>query len=187
MQQRHARKRQFVPQVPFVTAVPVIDALDHRQPAPVVKRARELRDPWAHAVGGAFRDPQSNLRLALHGVLPAVRLLEAHAEDPSDGPPPHDRPQFLRALAIGPRRGEAMPRLVVRELDVRDLARGLEVRWTVRNEARIGIRGADPRIEMLPKLGEPCLPPRNELTPLRIPRIGRPREFETGSLPEILL
>ena len=65
IQQRDARERLLVAQIPLVTMVPVVDALDHRQPAAIVQDAGELRDPGPRAVGGSFRDPQPDLRLAL--------------------------------------------------------------------------------------------------------------------------
>ena len=136
VEQRDARQRRLVAQVALVVEVPLVDALDDGQPAPIVEHARELRDPRPHAVGRAFRDPEPHLRLALHRVLPAVRLLDADAEDAADGLRPHDRAVFLRAPAVRPRRRQAASRLVVRELDVGEIAGGLHVGRAVRDEPR---------------------------------------------------
>src|SRR5207249_1091196 len=84
-----------VAEVALVVEVPLIDALDRLQPAPVVEDARELRHPRPHAVGRPFGDPQTDFRLALHRVLPPVRLFESDAEDATDRPAPHDGPQFF--------------------------------------------------------------------------------------------
>ena len=104
VQQRDARERRLVAQVALVVEVPVVDALDDRQPAAVVEHAGELRDPRAHAVGGAFGHPEPDLGLALHRVLPAIRLFDADAEDAADrlaGPSPRGTPSPRRPLSHG--------------------------------------------------------------------------------------
>ena len=153
--------------------VPLIDALDDRQPAAVVEDARELRDPRAHAVGGSFGHPEPDFGLALDRILPAIRLFEADTEDAADRLPPHHRAVFLRAPAVGPWRREAAPRLVVGELNGRQLARGLEVRRPIRNEARFRIDRTDGRVPLLPEIRQTRLPPLEELTPQRVARVRR--------------
>ena len=85
VQDRHARQRHLVPQIPLVTVVPVVDPFDHRQPSSVVEHAGEFRDPRAHAVGRPFGDPEPNLRFALHGILPAAWLFQPTLKMPPIG------------------------------------------------------------------------------------------------------
>ncbi len=113
VQQRHARERHLVAQVALVAGVPLVNAFDRGQPAAIVEHAGELRHPRPLAVRRPFRDPELDFRLALHGVLPAIRLLEADAEDPANRPPAHDRAELLRAVAVRPRRRGAAARLMV--------------------------------------------------------------------------
>src|SRR5438094_284423 len=100
-------------------------------PAAIVQDAGELRDPGPRAVGGSLRDPQPDLRLALDRILPSIGFLEPHAEDPADRPPSHHGSVFLGAAAVRPRWGDAAARLVIGELNRRQLARRLHVRRTV--------------------------------------------------------
>ena len=90
--QADAGQRRLVAQVP-------LDAADASGRGPrrrlsqraVVERAGELGEPGPQAVGDPVGDPDADLRLALHRVLPAVRLLDAHAEDADDGLAAHRR------------------------------------------------------------------------------------------------
>ena len=69
--------------------MPAVEVLDDAEPAPIAERAGELGEPGPQAVGDPVGDPDADLRLALDRVLPAVRLLHAHAEDarrPACGP-----------------------------------------------------------------------------------------------------
>ena len=140
-EQRHPRNRRLVAQVALVTEVPVVDPFDHRQPATVVEHAGKLGHPRPHAVGRALGDPQLDLRRALHRVLPAVPLFDADAEDAANRPAAHYRPVLLRAMAVGPRRRQATPCLVVGELDVGQLASGLQIRRAVGDEPRGWVHG----------------------------------------------
>src|SRR5438094_10675 len=79
-----ARQRRFVAKVPFVTLVPRVDPLDDIEPAFVVQRAREFGEPRTQAVGRPVSDPDAHLGLALHRVLPAIRFLNADAENAAD-------------------------------------------------------------------------------------------------------
>ena len=157
------------------------------QPAAVVEHAGELGDPRPHAVGGALGDPETDLRLALHRVLPAIRLLEPDAEDAADRPASHHRAQFLRSPPVVPRRRQAAPRLVVGELDRRQLAGRLEIGRAVRDEARTGVGGAHRRVPLLPELGEPRLAPLEELAPYWIARVAGARQGRAGRRLEVLL
>jgi hypothetical protein len=73
----------------------------------------------------------------LDRVLPAVSLFDADAEDPANRPTAHHGPVFLRAMAVGPGRRQATPRLVVRELDVGELAGGFQIRRPIGDEPRV--------------------------------------------------
>jgi hypothetical protein len=150
VEQRHPCERRLVAQIALVSEVPVVEPLDRRQPAPVVEDAGELRDPRAHAVGRAFGNPEPDLRLALHRVLPSVRLFDPDAENAADGPPPHHRSQLLGAAAVVPRRRQAAAGLVVRELNRGQLTRGLQIGRPVRNESSAGIRGSHGGVPPLP-------------------------------------
>ena len=137
MQQRNPGERPLVAQVAFVREVPLIDALHHRQPPAVVQHAGKFRHPRTHAVGRALGHPDPNFRLALHRILPAIGLFEANAEDSADRAATHDGAILLGAPAVRPRRHEPAPCLVVGELNRRELAGGLHVRRSVRDEARL--------------------------------------------------
>src|SRR5207237_9985554 len=133
--------------------MPVINAFDGREPASIVENARELLHPRPAAGRGAFCHPEPDLRLALHRVLPPIRLLQAHAENPADRSSSHDGPVLLGAAAVAPRRRHAAPRLVVGELNRRHVARGLHVRRAIWNEPRRRIRGAYGSGPTLPQIG----------------------------------
>ena len=81
----HPRQRAFVAQVGFPAGQPAVDRLDRFQPALVVEHAAELGEPRAHAVGDEVCDPEPDFGGVLHRVLPAVRLLDANAEEAGDG------------------------------------------------------------------------------------------------------
>ena len=81
----------------------------------VVQHAGELGEPGPQAVGDAVGDPEADLRLALHRVLPAVRLLHAHAEDADDRLAAHRGAVFLGVLAVGPGGHQPAARLAVGE------------------------------------------------------------------------
>ena len=82
--QAHPGERRLVPQVPLDAVVPAVEVLDDPEPAAVAEHAGELGEPGPQAVGDPVGEPDADLRLALHRVLPAVRLLDAHAEDAPD-------------------------------------------------------------------------------------------------------
>ena len=177
---RHAGERLGVPQVPLVPVVPRVDALDDGQPATVVEHARELGEPGAHAVRRAVGDEHAHLGLALDRILPAVRLLDAHAEDAADGPHAHRRAVLLRAAAVGPWHGEAPARLVVGELDGRALAGRLHVRRTVRDEAGLGVEASHVGVPAHPELRQASAPPEDVGTPGGVLGIVAARELATG-------
>ena len=165
---RDPRQRHFVAEVAFVVEVPLIDPLDDRQPAAVVKHARELGHPRPHAVSRTFGHPQANFRLALDRILPAIRFFEPDAEDAADGLSAHHGAVFFRALAVRPWRCQPASRLVVGELNRRQLAGRLEIGRTVRNEARLGIGRAHRGIPFLPQLGQTRLAPLDVLAAKRV-------------------
>src|SRR4051812_44900008 len=125
MQQRYARERCLVAQVSFVRVMPVVNAFDDGQPSAVVQHTGELRHPGAPAIRRSFSNPQPYLWFALHRVLPAIRLFETDAEDSANRTPSHNRSIFLRATAVRPWRCDAAARLVIGELNRRQLPRGL--------------------------------------------------------------
>ena len=178
-EQRHPRQRSRVAQVALVAVVPVVDALDDRQPAPIAQHAGELGEPWPHALRRAARHPQPDLGLALHRVLPAVRLLDADAEDPADRAPVHHRVVLLAAPAVRVRRRQAAAGLVIGELDGRlHQPGGAHVGWTVGHEAGARPRAADVGVPQRPQLGEPGLAPGDEGAAGRIGGVGRARQIE---------
>ena len=89
---RHARQRLLVAEIPLVAPVPDVDVLDGFHPACVHDLAVELGEPWPEIVGDAVDGPQPYLFAVLHRVLPAVGLLDAHAEDAADGLAAHAWP-----------------------------------------------------------------------------------------------
>src|SRR5205809_1118842 len=83
--QGHAGKRLLISKVALRSVMPVVNLLHHLQPAVVVKSSRKLCEPRAQVVGDAVRYPDSDLRIALDGVLPSIRLFDSNAEDSDDG------------------------------------------------------------------------------------------------------
>ena len=82
--QRDPGQWHLVPQVALGPLMPLVELLDDPEPAAVAEHAGELREPGSQPVRDPVREPDANLRLGLHRVLPAVRLLHAHAEDAPD-------------------------------------------------------------------------------------------------------
>ena len=80
-----------------------------------------------------------------------------------------------------------MPRLVVGELDVGELAGRLHARRSVRHEPRLGTYGADRRVPVLPQLGQARDAPLDEGPTRRIAPIRRPRQIAAGCRAEVLL
>jgi hypothetical protein len=152
IEQGHARERSGISQIGLVPVVPVVNALDDGEPASIVEDAGELGDPRPHPVGRGFGDPELHFGFALHRVLPAIRLLDADTEDPRDRPLSHDGAELLGAPAVRPRRHQAAPGLVIGELDVGELGRGLHVGRAIGNEPRRGSDAADARVPVLPQL-----------------------------------
>ena len=135
---RHARQRRLVAQIPFVAEMPPVQILHHRQPALVMQRARELREPRPRSLRDPVDRPQPHLRPALHRVLPAIRLLHPHAEDPADRLPPHRRAVLLAVLPVSPHRRQPAARLAVGEQNRRQLADRLHVQIGQRAAAGVG-------------------------------------------------
>ena len=185
-EQRHARQRSRVAQVALVAMVPLVDALDDGQPASIAQYAGELGEPRPHALRRPARHPQPNLGLALHRVLPAVRLLDADAEDAADRPPVHHRVIFLAAPAVGIRRRQAAAGLVVGELDRRlHQPGGAHVGRSVGHEAGARPGAADIGVPQRPQLGEPGLAPRHEGAADGIGGVGRARQIRAAGGVEV--
>ena len=92
----------------------------------------------------------------------------------------------FRAPAIVPGRRQAAPRLVVGELNGRQLARRFEVGRAVGNEACVGVDRAYRGVPLLPELGQPRLLPLEELTAKRVAVVGGTGKRGTGSVLEVL-
>ena len=166
--------------------MPVVDALDHRQPAPIAQHAGELGEPGPHALRRAARHPQPDLGLALHRVLPAVRLLDADAEDPADRAPVHHRVVLLAAPAVRVRRRQAAAGLVIGELDGRlHQPGGAHVGRTVGDEAGARPRAADVGVPQRPQLGEPGLPPGDDGAADRIGGVARAGQIRSAGGAEV--
>ena len=180
--QRHPRQRRLVPQVALVAPVPVVDVLDHRQPALVVQVARELGEPRAQPVGDPVGDPDADLRRGLDRILPAIRLLDPHTEDPHDGLAAQRRPVLFAVLAVGPGRGEPAPRLAVGEQRGRQLADGLHVQVAqgaaagVGDVARRRVDFADFGIPAPPQVEQALLAPEDMVPPRRVLRVRGARQ-----------
>ena len=151
----------------------------HRlQPALVVQHAGELGEPRPQPVGDAVGHPEADLRLALHAVLPAIRLLDADAEDADDGLAAHGGAEFLAVLPVRPRRGQPAAGLPVGDQRGRQLADPLHVQRTgraaagVRDDAGVGIDLADLGVPEPPQVEEPLLTPEDVGAPRRVLRVA---------------
>ena len=102
-----ARQGTIVAQVALPARQAAVEVLDRLQPALVVQRSAELREPRPHPVGDQVGHPQPDLRRVLHRVLPAVRLLDADAEEADDRFGAERRPVLLGVHPDGPRRHQA--------------------------------------------------------------------------------
>src|SRR5207247_5379296 len=134
-------------------------------------------------------DPDSNFSLALHGVFPAIRFLNADAEDADDGFAAHGRAKFLSVFPVGPRRGKTAAGLAVgdergRELaDFRHVERAGCAASGVRDDARVGINLANLAVPELPQVEQPLLSPENVSAAGGVLRIAGARQLVTrGSL-----
>src|SRR5262249_19226652 len=107
-----ASQRALLPQIALVRGAPRVDRFDWAQPPRIVDAPGELGEPRTQPVCDPVERPEANLRWVLDRILPAVRLLEADAEDPDDRPVAHRRAKLLTALSIRPRRHQAVARLV---------------------------------------------------------------------------
>src|SRR5260221_7006485 len=157
--------------------LPRVDALDRRHPARVVQHAGELRHPWTDAVRGPFGDPEPDFRLARHRVLPAIRLLQADAENAGDRLAPVQRAEFLGAPSLGPGRHDAAQGLVVGKLNRRQLAGGLEIRREFGDESRFGIDGAQGGVPPRPRVGQARRAPLEKGAPRGVAGIGPTRQI----------
>ncbi len=105
--------------------------------------------------------------VALHRILPAVRLLHAHAEDAADRLVAHRGAVLLGVLAVGPRSHQPAARLAVGEQDGRQRADrpSCPACWSRRrrvgDEAGVGIDAADLRVPEAPQLEKPLLAPKD--------------------------
>ncbi len=108
-----ARQGTIVAQVALPARQAAVEVLDRLQPALVVQRSAELREPRPHPVGDQVGHPQPDLRRVLHRVLPAVRLLDADAEEAGHRFGAERRPVLLGVHPDGPRRHQARTRLAV--------------------------------------------------------------------------
>src|SRR5581483_7968628 len=102
--QAHTRQRSLVPQISLVPVMPAVHFLHCVQPATVDDLAVEFRKPGPQIVRDSVDHPEPDLVTILHGILPAIRLFKAHAEDAYDGFAAHGRAILFPVLPVGPRR-----------------------------------------------------------------------------------
>ena len=189
--QRDARQRRLVAEIALGAVVPAVDVFHHFQPAVVVQRAGELREPRAEPVGDPVGHPDADLGVALDRVLPAIRLLDSDAEDPHDRLAAERGAVLLAVLPVAPGRGQAAPRLAVREERVGQLSDRLHVEVRQRaaagvgDEARRGVERADLPVPQPPQLEEPLLAPDDVGATRRIARVRRARQLHPGSRLEV--
>src|SRR5262249_51398728 len=88
---------------------------------------------------------------------------------------------------VGPWRGEAAAGLIVGKLNGRQLAGALEVPRAVRDEPRLGGRGADGGVPLLPQLDQPRPAPFEVGAADGIARVGGLGQILAGGLVEVLL
>ncbi len=182
----HPGERALVAQVPLGAVAPGEDLLDGKEPARIVQGARELREPGPHAVRQEVRGPEADLVRALHGVLPAVGLLHADAEEADDGLAAEGGPVLLGVHADGPGRHEPVARLTVGHEHRRQLADALHVEPAggaapgVGDDAGVGVDLADLRVPEAPQGEEPFLPPLPIVALRRVLWLRGPREIATG-------
>ena len=179
-------------QVTLCPAVPAVNVLDHPQPARIVQRAAEFAEPRTQAIGDSVQDPNANLGVALHAVLPALRFFDADAEQADDGFATHGGAKFLAVFSIGPRRHDAAPGLAVGYQHGSQFANGFHVQRTqraaagVRDDAGIGIDLAHRAVPNPPEIEEPLLPPEEVGAAGRVLEIAGSRQIEAGGFLEIL-
>src|SRR5262245_55009747 len=172
--------------------MPAVEVLDDAQPAPVMERAGKFGEPGPHAVCYPVGGPDSNLRLALYGVRPAVGSYYPHTEDAPDRLVPHRGAVLLGILTGSPGGHQPDAGLAVGEECRGQLADGLHVERTrgaaarVGDDAGIGIDRADLGIPAPPKLEETLLFPEDVRPSSRILWVVCARQFAAGRGPEKL-
>src|SRR4051812_10546420 len=107
--------------------MPPVQIFDYLQPAAIMQRAGEFREPRTEAVGDSVDHPEADLRAALNGVLPAIRLFGTDAKDAADRLATHRGAVLFSVLPVGPRRHEPAPGLPIGEQRRSELADGLHV------------------------------------------------------------
>src|SRR5207247_11316972 len=169
----------------------VIDLLHHLQPSLVVKSPRELCEPGAQVVGDAVRYPDSNLRIALDRILPAIWLFDSNAEDTDDGLSSQSGAILLAVFPIGPGDGKAPARLAVGKQRFREVADGLHVERTQGAPSRVGdersrrVDLADFPVPEPPELEQALLSPEDVAPSRRVLGVVRPRQLHARRLLEI--
>src|SRR5262245_51950608 len=147
--------------------MPLVNVLDDSQPAPIVQCAGKLGEPGAQAVGGSLRDPDANLRLTLHGILPAIRFFNANTEDADNWLAAERGAKFLSILAIDPRSSKPTTRLAIGEQRFGQFADFFHVERTgraaagIRNHTGVGIDLARLAVPQLPEVEKTLLPPKD--------------------------
>src|SRR5450631_814076 len=94
----------FVAKVILVRIVPLEDLFHDREPALVVRLRVELCEGRTKILRHAIGHPEPDLVAALNGILPAVLIFKADAEDPCDRFSSHGGTELLGAFAAGPGR-----------------------------------------------------------------------------------
>src|SRR4026209_2467380 len=59
-----SRNGRCVAQILFRAMAPRVNVFNNAQTAGIMNNAREFREPWPQTIGGAFGDPDANLRFA---------------------------------------------------------------------------------------------------------------------------
>src|SRR5262249_17858729 len=126
-------------------------------------------------------------------VLPAVRFLDADAEDADDRFAAHGGAELFAVLSVRPRRRQAATGLPVGDQDGCQLADAPHVERAgrpaagVRDYAGVGMDLADLPIPETPQLETPRLPPEDVGPPGRVLRVGRARQLVSEGFTEVRL
>src|SRR5262249_25489032 len=138
-------------------------------------------------------DPNADLCLALHRILPTIRFLESNTEDTGDWFTTQAGAVLFGVFPVRPGCHQPAPRLAIGKQRVCKFAYGFHIQVAERpttgigNEARPRVDLPDLCIPETPEFEEALLSPENVLSPRRILRVIPARQIHTVRHFEILL
>src|SRR6202034_848663 len=128
----------LVAEIILVRIMPLEDFFHHGEPALVIRFRVDLGEGWTEILRYAVGHPEPDFVAALHGILPAILIFQADAEDTRDGFASERGTKFFCAFAGGPGGSQACAALAIREQGGRHLSDGLHIQLAQRAATGVG-------------------------------------------------